>query len=283
MIRRTLVAVAILGVATLGASCAPASPAPTGSGCPTAVHDPAGPAYKGVPYGDGLFRTANIYPACTASAVGTIMYMHGGGYTSGDRFEGDWPWIRRLRSEGWVVVSIDYRLAPLDVWPAQPNDVRTAINWWRNTGAAQYEAPAYPLVGMGWSAGAQMAEWVTLDDSGAKFDAAVSVSGSTYWPDRPDATATKVLFGLPGYQDMAAMIAASSVTKIDPSDPPLLHIHGANDPLVPVSQANLLADAIATDGNPAIHQVVIVPDCGHSLACMEPDTIDPFLASIASP
>ncbi|MEZ5237874.1 MAG: alpha/beta hydrolase [Microthrixaceae bacterium] len=139
------------------------------------------------------------------------------------RAEGNRPRLDRLRNRGWVVVSIGYRLAPLDPWPAQPTDVRISIDWWRSTGADLFGAPADPLVGMGWSAGGQLAEWVTVEDGGPAFDAAVSVSGSTYWPDRTTDTATQALFGLPGVQSVTAMTDASSVTHLDAGDPPLLH------------------------------------------------------------
>lgn len=264
-------------------------PAPPGSGggtqqCPTGVQDPAGGQVSGIPYGSGFFRVADILPACTADAVGTIMYVHGGGYTGGSRSEAQWPAIDHVRNLGWAVVTVDYRLAPWDTWPAQPNDVRSAIQWWRTTGAAQYDLPAQPLVGMGWSAGGQIAEWVLLEDTGPSFDAAVSISGSTWWPDRPTAGATQALFGLPGMQSMSRMIEASSLSHIDPQDPPLLHIHGANDSVVHVSQAQLLADAIAGgDGDPTRHTVLLDPTCGHSQNCMTPSRIDPFLDSLATP
>lgn len=137
---------------------------------------------------------------------------------------------------------------------------------------------------MGWSAGGQIAEWVQLEDTGPRFDAAVSISGSTWWPDRTTADATQALFGLPGLQDMNRLVGASSLSHIDPLDPPLLHIHGVNDPIVPVSQAQLLADAIADgDGDPTRHTVLLDPSCGHSQNCMTPARIDPFLDSLASP
>ncbi len=269
----------LLGSTALVGACTPTVTHRT-SGCPAGQQDPAGPVYYGVAYGSQPLQTANIYPACTSQAVGTLMYVHGGGYTSGDRFEAEWPWISRLRSTGWVIVSIDYRLAPIDGWPDQPNDVQAAINWWRSTGAGEFAAPASPLVGVGWSAGGQLAEWNNVQDYTNGFDAAVSVSGSTYWPDRIGATATKALFGLT--PSNSTLVDASTVTHLDPGDPPLLHIHAENDTTVPISQATLLQSTIDTNGDPTKHQVVTDPTCGHSLACLTPERIDPFLASIAA-
>src|SRR5213596_350400 len=55
-----------------------------------------------VPEGDGPFPV--------------ILYLHSGAWISGDRFGG--PAIRQA-SRGYAVASIDYRLAPNSVWPAQ--------------------------------------------------------------------------------------------------------------------------------------------------------------------
>lgn len=98
------------------AACTPLTPTSGGGTplCPTAVQDPASGQIRNVPYGSGILQVADILPACTADAVGTIMYIHGGGYTSGDRYEGHWPAIAHLRYLGWSVVTVDYRLAPWD-------------------------------------------------------------------------------------------------------------------------------------------------------------------------
>ncbi len=208
------------------------------------------------------------------------MFVHGGGYTSGSRTDAGWATVQQLRTLGWVLVSIDYELSPFATWPDHPQDVRRAIDWWRNTGATRYEAPAFPLVGVGWSAGGQLVEWVNLEDSGPHFDAAVSVGGSTWWPDRPEADSTIALFGLPCCQSNSRMVQASSLTHLDPTDPPLLHVHGTDDGSVPVEQAQLLATAIADgDGDPSRHSVELVEGCGHSPGCLTPSMLGSFLAS----
>ena len=113
----------------------------------TGDQDPAGPVYNNVPYGASDYNRADIYPACTATAVGTILYVHGGGYSGGTKAEARHPNIQRLRDLGWVVVSINYRLTPFSMWPAQGNDVHSAVDWWRTTGASDFAAPAGPLIG----------------------------------------------------------------------------------------------------------------------------------------
>jgi acetyl esterase/lipase len=247
-----------LSLAILGASC---TTRPTSrqapSGCADGVSDPATTTWD-VAYGPEDAQRADIHPACTERAIGTVMYVHGGGYTSGDRSEAQWPEIRRLRGLGWVVVSIDYRLATSYPWPAQTRDAQRAIAWWRGGAADSFGAPVAPLVGVGWSAGGHIADW----------------------PSRPPSTSATALFGT--NPPLWRLVEASTTTYVDPSDPPLLHIHAENDSFVPVSQALLLDEVIQLEGDPSKHAVALHPSCGHSLACFTPELVDPFLAGIAA-
>lgn len=278
--RRMRAAVAVVAVGLLAAACTSPRPASVASGgCTGGISDPA-QATIGAAYGPSDYHRANVYPACTATAIGTIMYIHGGGYTGGTRSEGNWPAIRRFRDLGWVVVSIDYRLAPSYGYPSQVNDTKMAIDWWRSGAAATFGAPAAPLVGSGWSAGSQIADFVAVQDTGSKFDAVLSASGATDWVTRPPSAAATALFGLS--PPLYLLEAASTTTHIDPSDPPMLHIHGQGDWIVPDSQEADLAAAILADGDPSKHATYLHPTCGHSHDCFDPAVVDPFLASIAS-
>jgi triacylglycerol lipase len=65
---------------------------------------------------------ANGYPV--------VVVIHGGGWASGDK----WTiasYSRLLAKEGIVAVTINYRLAPAHKFPAQVDDVRSALVWVR--------------------------------------------------------------------------------------------------------------------------------------------------------
>lgn len=273
-----------VAVAALVGACAP-PPGQGGNGgtssppvCGGGPQDPAHGRIVETNYGSGPFSGVNIYPACGSKARGTVMYVHGGGYTGGSRYEGGWGPVQALRQLGWAVVSIDYPLSPFAQWPEHRNGVQQAITWWRNTGAARYSLPAYPLVGAGWSAGGQLVEFVNLKGNGPTFDAAISVSGSTYWPDRNTTEAAVTLFGPVFTQAHWLLVDSSSLTHLDPNDPPLLHVHGRNDGIVAASQAELLRDAIADGrGDPARHNVIIDPTCGHSVGCLTKERFSSFV------
>lgn len=57
--------------------------------------------------------------------------------------------------------------------------------------------------------------------------------------------------------------AASPVDQVSPGDPPTFLVHGANDPLVPVSQSEELAAALTDAGVP--NRLVVIPGAGHDL------------------
>ena len=69
-----------------------------------------------------------------AGALGTVVYLHGGGWVTGSPETVD-PLCRRLaHAAGARVVSVDYRLAPEHPWPAALDDadaaVRSALARW---------------------------------------------------------------------------------------------------------------------------------------------------------
>lgn len=60
---------------------------------------------------------------------GVYLHIHGGGWTWGTSDEQD-PWLDRLAERcGLAVVSVEYRLAPEDPYPAGPDDCEAAALW----------------------------------------------------------------------------------------------------------------------------------------------------------
>jgi len=84
-----------------------------------------------------------------------VLYVHGGGWRSGDRADGGAERLAPLADLGVTVASVDYRLAPEDPFPAAPDDVSTVVGWL--DGAAPDELRDGPTFVPGDSAGANLA------------------------------------------------------------------------------------------------------------------------------
>ena len=98
----------------------------------------------------GRFLPLRVYKP-TASSTRWIVYFHGGGWTMGSVQESDW-WVRRLAAAlDANVVSVDYRLAPENPYPAALADADAALAW------VSGQAGGAPVIVAGDSAGGNIA------------------------------------------------------------------------------------------------------------------------------
>ena len=72
---------------------------------------------------------ARIYTPEGDGPFGILMYFHGGGWVIGDLDTGDAVCRELCTLAGVVVVSVDYRMAPEDVYPAAVDDCYDATVW----------------------------------------------------------------------------------------------------------------------------------------------------------
>jgi acetyl esterase len=94
-------------------------------------------------------------------ARGAIVWLHGGGFVMGD-LDTEHPWAARLADgTGAVVVSVGYRRAPEDRFPAALDDAYAALAWTAEHAAELGIDPGRIAVG-GHSAGAGLAAAVAL-------------------------------------------------------------------------------------------------------------------------
>ena len=89
-------------------------------------------------------------------ATGTFLHLHGGGWTLGESDGQDVRLQRLARDTGLTVVSVDYRLAPENPYPAGPDDCEAAALWLLGEdGQAELGAPGPRAIG-GDSAGGHL-------------------------------------------------------------------------------------------------------------------------------
>ncbi|MFD7660678.1 alpha/beta hydrolase [Actinosynnema sp. NPDC059797] len=94
-------------------------------------------------------------------ARGAVVWLHGGGFVMGD-LDTEHPWAARIaESSGAVVISVGYRLAPENPFPAALDDA-SAVLAWAVEHAADLGVDPERVAGGGRSAGAGLAAAVAL-------------------------------------------------------------------------------------------------------------------------
>ena len=132
----------------------------------------------------------DIYRPATAGRYPSVVQVYGGAWQRGAPGD-DAAFATYLAAHGFVVFAIDYRHAPRWQWPAQIEDVRTALGWIRAHGG-EYDADVSRLALLGRSAGAHLAMLAAYEPGAPAVAAVVSYYGPVDLadgyrnPPRPD-------------------------------------------------------------------------------------------------
>jgi acetyl esterase/lipase len=102
---------------------------------------------------DGTAVQADVYRADDTQARPVLVWIHGGALIMGNRQGVPNPLMQLCRSEGYALVSLDYRLAPEVKLPAIISDIDDAFRWIAGDGAKRCHLDASRLVVAGGSAG----------------------------------------------------------------------------------------------------------------------------------
>ncbi len=106
-----------------------------------------------IPSRGGTLRLRVIAP--TGEAKGAYLHFHGGGWVIGAPDEQDLGLQAIAETAGLCAVSVEYRLAPEDPYPAAQDDCEDAALWLLEHGPAELGVPARYAVG-GESAGGHL-------------------------------------------------------------------------------------------------------------------------------
>ncbi len=204
-----------------------------------------------------------------------IVLIHGGAWRGGSKaeFEG---LLRESARAGYVAISINYRLVPKQVFPAQIEDCKCAVRWFR-ANAEQLHLDPDRIGVVGSSAGAHLAMLLGASDTSdglegvggspeasSRVQAVVSYAGPTnLLSEFPPASKQLVadFVGGPVQDHQEAARKASPISFVNAGDPPMLLIQGTKDPLVPHDQAVQMADALTKAGVPG--RVELLVGAGH--------------------
>ena len=223
----------------------------------------------------------DIYlPQQTNKAVPVVIFVHGGGWRSNDKYA-DMGYmgntLRSLIESGFAVASIDYRFSTEAIFPAQIKDCNRAISFLYDH-AKEYHLDRNHMAVMGFSAGGHLASLIGLskNNNAAVFfekgtsksfgiRAVVDFYGLTDLllvddNDDPQSFVSVLLGAAPiSRPDLAK--TASPVTYVDKNDPPFLIIHGEKDKTVSNKQSKLLQSWLTING--VQNELIIVKDAPH--------------------
>lgn len=221
-------------------------------------------------YGESAANTLDLY--CGTAGEPLIVYVHGGGWESGDKYP-----VRGLGlmlARGFNVASINYRLTDEAIWPAQMLDVRDAVAFLRSRSSEYGFGPR--VYGWGPSAGGHLVACTTLCSFG--FDAAVDFYGpANFWTLGKFASADSPVSRLLGV-GLGSVIRnqddpdwAWAVNQANSACPalmvapvaPFYIAHGLDDNVIPYQQSLDFAAALGA-ANCSV-TLRLVPDARHSL------------------
>jgi acetyl esterase/lipase len=169
-----------------------------------------------------------------------VVYAHGGSFRSGRKNREARLLLYRLASQGWVCLSINYRLKPQAAYPEFHQDFAKAIGWARET-ADRFGGNATTLFLSGSSAGAHMAAMSALTDR--------AVAGALCF------------YGYYGQVDGTP--ASAPTAHLGPNAPPFFLAHGDHDTLVPVEMAREFVEAMRRTSDSGVAYLEL-PGAQHS-------------------
>ncbi|MCP4513543.1 MAG: alpha/beta hydrolase [Fuerstiella sp.] len=102
---------------------------------------------------DNLKIRADVHRADDNTLRPVIVWIHGGALINGSRAGVSGRVKKRMLEAGYIIVSIDYRLAPETKLPGIIEDIEDAFRWIRKDGAALFHADTGRIAVMGGSAG----------------------------------------------------------------------------------------------------------------------------------
>ena len=197
-----------------------------------------------------------------------LVQIYGGAWQRGAPGDNA-AFARYFASRGYAVFAIDYRHAPAAHWPAQIEDVRSALTWVR-AHAADYKADAARLAIIGRSAGAQLAMIAGFEDPGVSavidYYGPVNLTRAWHEPPRPDPIGSRSVLEayLGGTPDQLPepYKAASPIEHLSARVPPTLLIYGGRDHIVQAKYGRDLHAHLLAAG--ATSQFVEIPWADHA-------------------
>ena len=259
--------------------------------------DPAVQVIRGGPYRDGGDSAQHLFlyqaHARPGTRAPTIVFIHGGGLTSGDyRDAPAEPMCGNFAGVGIGCVSVNYRLVKQAKWPAQPQDVAAAVAYVIRH-VAQWGGDSTRIVLLGHSSGCHLATLIASDprylaEQGlSPRDLAGVVALGCLLHQIPPAISDSVKLreffssGRWVYPSLDAFRDADPTLHVGPHVPPTLVLVAESEQVQPpiLDSAERFAQRMRNAGRPV--EIEVLPNRSHMTALtMMADPLDPTFLRI---
>ncbi len=253
---------------------------------------------RNIHYGPSDAQTFDIwYPNEGKGPFPVVINLHAGGFSGGSADDFTLPPMFRACDHGYALVSLNYRLSGEAKWPASVYDVKAAVRYLR-AHAAELNIDPNKIISWGYSAGAYLSAMLAVTgdeemfndaalgnmDQSSKVQAAIVGSGpcgnwadeDAYLDELSKKTGVPVLFPHNAPNSVEAFQFGQPLPRIyellrlvDPnvwvneSCPPVLLLHGDEDPLVPFEFAVKFHEKIASKIGPDKTDLIVGPGKHH--------------------
>ncbi|MHC9296162.1 alpha/beta hydrolase [Mycobacterium sp. LTG2003] len=221
-------------------------------------------AQKTVHYGPHRANLADIWMRTDLPRDGkapVLLQVPGGAWMIGMRRPQSYPLMSHLAEQGWICVSIGYRISPRHPWPDHIVDVKRALAWVK-ANISSYGGDPDTVCITGGSAGGHLTALAALtpndpkwqpgfEDADTSVVAAVPVYGRYDWFSTSGTGRSefmeilqRLIVKLPLSGNQQVYRDASPITLVRPDAPPFFILHGVNDSLIPVGEGREFAKAL---------------------------------------
>ena len=216
---------------------------------------------------DGKQLALDLYLPANIKSPALIVWVHGGAWYLYDKKQ----YPKALVDAGFALASLDFRQSTEARFPAQVHDIKAGIRFLRAK-AAEYGYRTDRIAIAGASSGGHLAAMVGVTNNHKELEGAIgehlnqssSVQAIVDYFGASNLTSIltqstpfglnvrrpaldKLLGGQPEAVPELAKLA-SPVFHVDRNDPPLLLLHGDQDPQMPINQSHELEGAYETLG-----------------------------------
>ena len=224
---------------------------------------------------DTILCQLDVYqPKDLTAPAPAFIWFHGGGWARGTK-DSSHANILTFIKMGWIVLNVNYRLAPAALAPAAVEDSRCALRWAIRQ-ADGLKIDKNRIVLGGGSAGGHLAMMAGMLPDGSPFDklcpgseqlkvaAILNLNGNIdvkdllYGPHKTG-FATRWIGNKPNCDSIADLV--SPINYVRKGLPPIITVHGDTDSTVPYEQAVRLHEALAKVG--AEQELLTIHNGGH--------------------